>query len=808
MTIHGLPLHLPVGAISQAVNDSLRKLPRLVVTAPPGSGKSTLLPLTILGGISKGRIIMLEPRRAAARQIAMRMSQILGENPGQTVGYRMRFESKISASTRIEVVTEGVMERMLIDDPTLEDVSVVIFDEFHERSVAADLCLALTREAQDLIRPDLSIVIMSATMDTDNLCKAFDAPLIKADGKMYDVRIINGEDIDASQCAAAVASAVRRAYRMHDGNILAFLPGQGEIASCMTMLSGSIPDAVILPLHGMLPPEEQYKAVEYNPAGLRKILLATPIAETSLTIDGIRTVVDCGLYKKLKTDTYTGLGRLETQRISIDMATQRSGRAGRLSEGVCYRLWSKATEHRMRPTRIPEILEADLSPMILEIAAWGSNTPMDLPWLTTPPARHVADAVQLLTMLGALDPEGWITPLGRRMATLPCHPRIANMLLAASDGKQRALASDIAAIIEEKDPLNDDNDADINTRIIHLRDHRKSGRQGRWSRIMQIASQYRRMTGCAEDNSIPDIGDTGRLIISAYPERIAQKLKDGVYRLPDGESVTLPEADDLSGEEFLAIALMGRRIFLASPVSLSEIERIARPFTNMSWDTREGGIIARDEMRIGQLVVSSRPLQDPDREEIVKTICRAAIKYGRSMFDFNEDVSRLQQRIAIVAQWHPELSLPDVTVDRLLATAQEWLPLYIGQATRQQELRKLNICQIIEGIVGYERMKEIDRIAPTCVKLPGGRTAKIDYRAGSPIPVVSTRLQDCLGLFETPRIDNGQRPVLMELLSPGFKPVQLTQDMHGFWTSTYFEVRKELRRRYPKHRWPDDPFNP
>lgn len=806
--ITGLTSHLPVGAIAQAVNDSLRKLPRLVVTAPPGSGKSTLLPLTILGGISKGRIIMLEPRRAAARQISMRMSQILGENPGQTVGYRMRFESKISASTRIEVVTEGVMERMLIDDPTLEDVSVVIFDEFHERSVAADLCLALTREAQDLIRPDLSIVIMSATMDTDNLCKAFDAPLIKADGKMYDVRIINGEDIDASQCAAAVASAVRRAYRTHDGNILAFLPGQGEIASCMTMLSGTLPDAMILPLHGMLPPEEQYKAVEYNPVGLRKILLATPIAETSLTIDGISTVVDCGLYKKLKTDTYTGLGRLETQRISIDMATQRSGRAGRLAEGVCFRLWSKATEHRMLPTRIPEILEADLSPMILEIAAWGSNTPMDLPWVTTPPARHVADAVQLLTMLGALDPEGRITPLGRRMATLPCHPRIANMLLAASDGKQRALASDIAAIIEEKDPLNNDNDADINTRIIHLRDHRKSGRQGRWCRIMQIASQYRRMTGCAEDNSIPDIGDTGRLIISAYPERIAQKLKDGVYRLPDGESVTLPEADDLSGEEFLAIALMGRRIFLASPVSMSEIERIARPFTNMSWDAREGGIIARDEMRIGQLVVSSRPLQNPDREEIVKTICRAAIKNGRSMFDFNEDVSRLQQRIAIVAQWHPELSLPDMTVDRLLATAQEWLPLYIGQATRQQELRKLNICQIIEGIVGYERMKEIDRIAPSCIKLPGGRTAKIDYRAGSPIPVVSARLQDCLGLFETPRIDNGQRPVLMELLSPGFKPVQLTQDMHGFWTSTYFEVRKELRRRYPKHRWPDDPFNP
>lgn len=800
--------NLPVATIADEVSESLRKVPRLVVTAPPGSGKSTLLPLTILESIGQGRIIMLEPRRAATRQIAQRMAQTLDEKPGETVGYRMRFESKVSADTRIEVVTEGVMRRMLVDDPTLDGVSVVIFDEFHERSLASDLCLALTRETQDTIRPDLAIVVMSATIDTDALCKALDAPLIEASGKMYEVRIVNGEDIEMTQCVPAVVSAVRRAYRDQSGNILAFLPGQGEISACMEQLGDSLPDAVVLPLHGMLPAAEQYRAIEYNPEGKRKILLATPIAETSLTIEGVRTVVDSGLFRCVATDPYTGLSHLQTRSISLDMATQRAGRAGRLSEGTCYRLWSKAAEHRMQPTRTPEILEADLAPMMLDISAWGGEQPGNLPWLTPPPSPHVAEAGRLLSMLGAVDARGRITPKGRRMSALPCHPRIANMLLSAPDHRGRALAADIAAIIEEKDPINDTDDADINTRITMLRHQRGNGMKGRWSRIMQIAGQYRRLAGCREDNGIPDPGDTGKLIISAYPERIAMKLKDGVYRLPAGDNVSLPETDNLSGEEFLAIALMDRRIFLASPVCLSAIEEMAVPYSNLSWNSREGGIVARREMRIGQLVISSRPLDNPDRNEIVETICRAALKEGRSMFDFNDDVTRLQQRIAIVSEWHPELDLPDVSTGQLLASAQEWLPLYIGQATKLQELRKIDICRVIEGIVGYELMKEADRIAPTHLRLPGGRNARIDYRAGSPLPVVSARLQDCIGLYDTPCLDGGKRPVLMELLSPGFKPVQLTQDMHGFWTKTYFEVRKELRRRYPKHRWPEDPFNP
>ena len=798
---------LPVSAIAAEVNASLKVTPRLVVTAPPGSGKSTLLPLTILEDLPLGKIVMLEPRRAAARQIAMRMAQMLGEKPGETVGYRMRFESKVSAATRIEVVTEGVMERMLIDDPTLDGVAVVIFDEFHERSLTADLTLALTREAQNVLRPDLRIVLMSATMDTEALCRALDAPLIEAQGKLYDVSVVNGDDADISDCVPAVLSAVRKAYREQPGNILVFLPGAGEIAACADTL-GDLSDAVIMPLHGMLPPAEQYRAIEYNPQGKRKIVLATPIAETSLTIEGIRTVVDSGLCRAVRYDPSTGLSRLVTERISLDMARQRTGRAGRLSEGVCYRLWTKAAEHRMRETRVPEITDADLSSMMLALAAWGGGEPEELPWLTPPAPGHIAEGRRLLTLLGALDKQGRITARGRKMASLPCHPRIANMLVQASAVGLGALAADIAAILEEKDPLGDENDADIGTRIDLLREQRafKELRDKRFSRIARIAAEYRRMMRCDEDNSTATADNIGALIACAYPERIAMRQSDGVYRLPSGENVRLNESDNLSVCEFLAVASLGRRIFLASPVSRDVLMDLAQPHENISWNSREGRLVARNEMRIGVLVIASHPLDNPSSDVLAQTLCRAAVKEGRSMFDFNEDVTRLQQRIATVAEWHPELDLPDVTTEHLLTTASEWLPMYMGRATTVQELRKIDICEVIKGVVGYELMQRADSIAPTHLRLPGGRTARIDYRPGNPVPVVSARLQDCLGLFDTPRLDGGTRPVLMELLSPGFKPVQLTQDLRGFWSNTYFEVRKELKRRYPTHRWPDDPF--
>lgn len=794
---------LPVGKVVGKIDTALRTGSRLVVTAPPGSGKSTLLPLTIARTLGDGKVVVLEPRRAAARQIALRMAYMIGEKPGETVGYRMRFEAKVSAATRVEVVTEGIMERLLIDDPTLDGVAAVIFDEFHERSLTADLSLALTLEAQNVLRPDLKLVLMSATMDSRKLCDVLGAPLIETTGKIHDVEIRYGDDIDSRDCVPAVASAVLKAYREQRGNMLAFLPGQGEILKCRRMLADALPEAEVVPLYGMLSQSEQLRAIEYNPQGKRKIVLATPVAETSLTIGGVRTVVDSGLYRAVKYNPATALGQLVTERISLDMARQRTGRAGRLSEGVCYRLWTRGTEHRMKENRTPEITEADLSSMLLAVVAWGGARVEDLPWVTPPAIGHVEEARRLLTLLGAIDADGCITRHGRAMAALPCHPRIANMLVTASDERLKALACDIAALLEEKDPDCDESNADINRRIDRLRGNARGG----YDRVRMVAQQYRQMVRCKADHSPADPYDTGMLIASAYPERVAVQLSNGCYRLATGQNVNLDSHDDLNAAEYLAVASLGRRIYLCSPIRKETLVKMATMRRRVDWDSREGRIVARKELKIGVLLIDCQPLGNVDRGEINKAICAAALKEGLSMFDFNEKVASLQRRIATVAAWHPELTFPDVTTTGLLAAVESWLPLYADKAVSVQELKKIDICQVISGLVGYENMVELDRIAPDHLRLPGGRTVRIDYRQGCESPVVSARLQDCLGMCDTPKLDGGKRPVLMELLSPGFKPVQLTSDLRGFWTTTYFEVRKELRRRYPKHRWPDNPLD-
>lgn len=797
---------LPAGRIAEQVNDSLCITPRLVITAPPGSGKSTLLPLTILDGLDKGRIIMLEPRRAAARQIAMRMSHMLGEPVGQTVGYRMRFNSKISGCTRIEVVTEGVMERILTDDSTLDGISIVIFDEYHERSLSSDLCLAMTLEAQNIIRPDLKIVIMSATIDTDFICKRLAAPLIEADGKMYDVNIINECDISRpDRVPEETAACISRAYTGHQGNILVFLPGQAEIVKCADLVSRAFPDAMVLPLYGQLSSVEQQRAIEYNLPDRRKIVLATPIAETSLTIEGITVVIDSGLYRRVRYNPSSGLSVLVTERISLDMARQRTGRAGRLSAGVCYRLWSKGMEHLMKENRTSEIMEADLSSTMLAIAAWGGNNVESLPWITPPPAGHVAEAKRLLMMLGAVDINGVITSHGLKLSKMPCHPRIANMLISANSNRLKSIAADIAALLEDRDPLRDENDIDINSRITMLRRQRRDNRP-LWRRTQQIAAHYRHLGAIKEDNCDATPDETGRLIALAYPERIAQRQPDGAYKLASGIRVSVDKNCNLNGEEYLAVASVSNKIYLASAISLSSIENMAVEHERTAWNSKEKKVISRIESRIGSLIISHRHLDSPDRQKVIEVISKAAAKEGESMFDFNQKVVSLQNRILAMNKWHPELNMPDVSTERLLATASEWLPLYIDNAQSAASLRKIDICQVINGIIGYDMMIMTDRCAPDRIKLPGGRTATVQYRQETAAPVVSARLQDCFGLSETPRVDDGRMPVLMELLSPGFKPVQLTQDMHGFWTGTYFEVRKELRRRYPKHRWPENPL--
>lgn len=808
--------NLPAYEIKDLVNEKLDQAGKVVVTAPPGAGKSTVLPLTILEHIPSGKILMVEPRRIAARSVAERLAWNLGENCGETVGYRVRFESKISSKTRIEVLTEGILTRMLVDDPTLEGVSAVIFDEFHERSLDSDVALALTRESIDLIRPDLKLVIMSATIDADSICQELGAPLVESQGRMFPVETIH-ENLLAADASAlgtaeiseAVVKTIRKAHSAHEGDILAFLPGEAEIRRCQEMLEGSLGVTVIYPLYGLLDFRQQQAAIAPSLPGERKVVLATPVAETSLTIEGVRIVVDSGLCRKPVWLPQNGLSRLETVRISMDMAEQRKGRAGRVAEGVCYRLWSQAIEQRMVRNRQPEILDADLSSMALDIAAWGGKAE-DLAWLTPPPPQNLSQARKLLQLLDAIDGNGNITRQGRQLAAIPCHPRIASMMVQARRKSQSALAADLAAILEEKDPLNDCGTVDIYERICALRNGRKS-RQ--WSRIARISEQYRRIARCDEDDSRPDSFAIGALLAAAYPERIA-KQQDGIgnYLLASGEKACVDSADGITAYEWIVVGNLNTRlggvgrIFLASPADPNDLQDYVREREICGWDNKAGKVVAQRESRIGRLLLEAKPVSDLGREDIIKVICEAAPKDGLSMFNFDEDAANLQRRIQAAAQWHPELELPDVATEAVLDSASEWLPLYIGKASSAAELKKIDMVQVIHGLLDYSQQNELDSIAPSHITVPTGSHIRLEYRLGADVPVLRVRLQECFGLLDTPTVDKGRRPVLMELLSPGFKPVQLTKDLRSFWQGTYFEVRKELRRRYPKHSWPDNPL--
>ena len=785
-----------------------------MVTAPPGAGKSTLLPLTILDSLPEGKVVMLEPRRVAARQIAERMAWMLGEPVGKTVGYRMRFEQCVSAGTRVEVVTEGILVRRLVDDPGLEDVAVVIFDEFHERSLTTDVALALTREARTVLRPDLKLVLMSATIDATGLCAALDLPLVESRGKMFPVEIVRGkEEAKPENAAELVAQTVRMVHREHEGDILAFLPGEADIRRCAEHLGSSLGATQVFPLYGMLSGADQRRAIAPSAAGERKVVLATPIAETSLTIEGVRVVVDSGLCRKPVFDPQRGLSRLETVRISRDMADQRAGRAGRVAPGVCYRLWSAATEQRMLPIRVPEILEADLAPTVLAVAAWGESRAERLPWLSPPPVLSMMHARELLRELDAVDEQGRITPHGRELAALPCHPRVAQMLLKADSPERKALAADLAALLEEKDPL-DTPEAGVYLRLKALRDARASHREGRWNRMARIAEQYRKMVRVREDNDDPDPFEAGALLAAAYPGWIAKAWKEGVgrFRLAGGDLAAVDPSDPLAAGEWLAVgslhAVPGSvgRIFLAAPLGASDLKPYLRRRDVVAWDSRQGSVLARRETRVGQLSVSAQPLSDVPREEMVRVICEAARKEGTSMLDFSDEVQNLQRRVAAVAAWHPELELPDLSTETVLERAPEWLPPFLGKASTTAELKRIDLCEALWSLLDWSQRQAVERLAPSHITVPTGSRIRVEYRQGADAPVVRVRLQECFGLTDTPRVDDGRRPVLMELLSPGFKPVQLTADLRSFWEGTYFEVRKELKRRYPKHAWPDDPL--
>jgi ATP-dependent helicase HrpB len=756
---------------------------------------------------------MLEPRRLAARTIAMRMADLLGEKVGETVGYRIRFDNKVSARTRIEVVTEGILTRMLQSDNALEKVGLVIFDEFHERSIYADIALVLCRESQQILRPDLRLVIMSATLNIPQLSAILKAPVVESKGKQYPVELIHTGQRDLMLMPEMTARVISQAIANDQGDILAFLPGEGEIRRCEEILKQQLKHISIHPLYGQLPPVAQMAAILPHRQGLRKVVLATSIAETSLTIEGVSVVVDSGYGRTLRFDAGTGLSRLATIEISRDMADQRAGRAGRLGPGKCYRMWSLADDSRLQEHRLPEISESDLAPMMLDLAIWGITDIRQLQWPTEPPKGHMAQAVDTLHLLGALE-NNKITPHGKEMARLPCHPRLAHMLIMAKQSGQLPLATDLAAILEERDPMPRETGIDINLRVEMLRRVRSQKRETRgWNRVIQVAEAYRQLFINQPDNGTFDPFETGLLLVHAYPERIASARpgNNAQFQLSNGSYAMASHTDDLAHEPWLSVAHMDARegtgkIFLAAPLNPKDLAPLVKKTDNITWDSRKGALTATTDLRIGHIVLQSRPLSHPNPDQITEAICKEIEKNGAHLLNFDEKVQQWQNRIQSLRKWHPASLWPDVTTPTLLKHCREWLAPYLNQVRKNDDLKKLDLLNILHFHLNHQQQNELNQLAPTAIEVPSGSKIQLHYSPDGSAPVLAVRLQEMFGLADTPTVNNGTQAVLLHLLSPGYKPVQVTSDLRSFWNTTYFEVRKELRNRYPRHVWPDDPW--
>ncbi len=809
-------IELPVKEAIPEVQQSLATDNTLILQAPPGAGKSTLLPLALLDApwLEGKKILMLEPRRLAAKSISDRMASLLGEKSGETVGYRIRFEQKIGDNTKLEVLTEGILTRLLHSDNELSDVGLIIFDEFHERNIHADVALALCREAQQVLRQDLRILIMSATLDMSSLEKLLQAKSIESKGKQYPVEIKNVGDIDISLLPEMTARTIINASKEQEGDILVFFPGQGEIRRCEEILRRELKGFAIHPLYGQLPQGKQYAAIMPDKNGKRKVVLATSIAETSLTIEGIKVVVDTGFGRTSKFDPRSGLSRLVTVQISKDAADQRAGRAGRLSPGTCYRLWSKATEDRLESHRTPEIMEVDLANLAMDMIQWEIQNPAELAWLTPPPQGTYAQAIDMLEKLEAIE-DGKITDHGLQIHRLPCHPRIAHMLIMAKNesADMLALATDVAPLLEERDPMDREKGIDINLRIELLRRQRGENRLGKkLSRIEKVSQSYRKLFNSEADNGPVDWYQTGLLLAYAFPERIAcaRPGNNAQFQLANGKLAMAGHKDDLAHEPWLAIANLDARdgmgkIFLASPLDPKDLRPMVKQQEVIKWDTKSGGLIASMDLRIGNIVLQSSPLPDPDEEHLMEAICDAVKSEGEKLLDFNDDVVQWQNRVLSLRRWNPADRWPDVSTSTLLLTNKEWLSPYLKDVKKPEDLKKINLLEVLNSHLKWELQQKLSELTPDRIKVPSGSAIKLEYFADGAPPVLAVRLQEVFGLETTPLLNEGKNSVLMHLLSPGFKPVQVTSDLKSFWDNTYFEVRKELKRRYPKHSWPDNP---
>lgn len=806
---------LPIDAALPELLAALEAGNNAVLVAEPGAGKTTRVPLALLDAPWRGdgRILLLEPRRLAARAAARRMAASLGEEVGGTAGYRVRMESRVSARTRIEVITEGVFTRMILDDPELTGVACVLFDEFHERSLEGDLGLALALDVQGALRDDLRLVPMSATLDAASVARLLGgAPVVESKGRSFPVETRYLGRKAEERIEPQVVRAVRKALAEEHGSLLVFLPGQGEIRRVAEALEGQVPANVrIAPLYGALDAKAQDAAIRPAKEGERKVVLATSIAQTSLTIEGVRAVIDSGLSRVPRYEPQTGLTRLETVRVSRATADQRRGRAGRTEPGVCYRLWDEAQTQALMPAERPQILEADLSSLVLDLAAWGTADPAMLSFPDAPPSGAWAEARSLLTQLHALDAEGRLTPHGQRLARLPIEPRLAHMIVEAEALGLGRLAGEVAAILSE--PGLGGMDVDLRERVRRLRrdnDPRSRDARALAARWQKMAAEGGAKTEQDSGGGAPELA--GEVLALAFPERVAQgRGQRGRFRLANGRGAELPEEHALAGEPFLAIAgIQGKaqsgRIMLAAPLGLEAIETIFAADIAEADDVRlepSGLVRARRVVRLGALELASRQIASPDAAMVAKALLGEIARRGVARLPWSNDQLRLRARAGFVRAAGAE-HLPDLSDAALQETLADWLLPYMAGFTRVSDVDAACLGNALAGLLGYGGAAEIDRLAPSHFTAPTGSHVPIDYGAESG-PSISIRVQELFGLARHPAVADGRIPLTLELLSPAHRPIQITRDLPGFWAGSWADVKTEMKGRYPRHPWPDDP---
>ncbi|MDM8547453.1 ATP-dependent helicase HrpB [Candidatus Venteria ishoeyi] len=818
---------LPIETILPDLKHNLAHESAVVLQAPPGAGKTTRIPLALLqeNWLRGQSILLLEPRRLAARAVADYMANQLGEPVGKTVGYRIRLENKISADTRIEVVTEGILTRRLQQDPELQGVGLVIFDEYHERNLHADTALAFCLEAQQVLREDLKLLVMSATLDAGAVSQLLDnAPLLSSAGRSFPVSVsYHPPNHERQSIAAHMSRMLQQILSEQAGDILAFLPGAKEIHQVQTQLLNDLPANVSLhPLFGDLSHQAQQAAIQPAPTGQRKIVLATPIAETSLTIEGITVVVDSGWRRSPQFDPRSGLTRLTLQRISRAAAEQRRGRAGRLAPGHCYRLWSESQQNALASHTPAEISHADLAPLALELAQWGSAA-TDLRWLTPPPAGALAQAQQLLQQLGALDEQQQISAAGKALLQWGTHPRLAHMLATGQNLGWGELACDLTALLSERDILihRQERDADMHPRLQALNLFRKQGRKAalqcgadpaRCARVAQLAKHWRQKL--KQKRQIPPEDAAGILLACAYPDRIAARraAQNERYLLANGRGAQLTSAP--AGADYLVAAALDAGqgeawIHLAAPLQRSSFEQylpaLLETREDIGWNKHEGAIVAEEVLALGALRLETRILTDIPTTQRLAALLDGLRQNGLEVLPWTPDSRAWQARVQSLRLWFPEQNWLDCSDQALLENLEQWLAPWLNGMSRLSHLQKLDMLSILRNLLDWSQQQAVEQLAPSHYQVPSGSRLRLEYNPGAS-PVLAVRIQELFGLRENPRIANGKVPLCLHLLSPARRPVQITEDLANFWANTYTEVKKELKGRYPKHDWPDDPL--